>query len=326
LARTHRVSFPSPGGCVIGKRPIDLFLEGYTKLGATVTENETVFMVSADRLSSMDFFFRLQSVTGTEALLMAAVLAEGTTTLKNVALEPEVTDLAEFLRDAGAQISGIGTGTLTIVGTNGVPLAYEQQKPHSVIPDRIEAGSYLVLGALCAENLTITHCNPAHLELPLTILKDMGIPIETSDTTIMISHNTKPTNTLIPTSIRTHEYPGFPTDLQAPFMILCTQAVGESVVEEMIFEGRLAYTADLVSMGADITVAHPHRAVVKGPNKLAGKELYTPDLRAGLAYIIAACVAKGTSLIHNIHWIDRGYENAEEKLRAIGVAIQRISE
>ncbi len=326
LARTGSVTFPSPGGCVIGKRPIDLFLEGYTKLGAAVSENETVFTVSRQKLSGMDFFFRLQSVTGTEALLMAAVLAHGTTALKNVALEPEVTDLAEFLRDAGAEISGIGTGTLTIVGTNGAPLSCIQEKPHNVIPDRIETGSYLVLGALCAENLTITNCNPLHLELPLTILKDMGIPIQTTDTTIQISSNTKPIGTLIPTSIRTHEYPGFPTDLQAPFMVLCTQAQGESVVEEMIFEGRLAYTADLVSMGADITIAHPHRAVVKGPNKLSGRELYTPDLRAGLAYIIAACVAKGESVIHNIHYVDRGYENAEEKLRGIGVAIQRFSE
>lgn len=325
FARMKHVTFPSPGGCVIGKRPIDLFLEGYGKLGATVTEENGVFVVSAEKLSGMDFFFRLQSVTGTEALLMASVLAHGTTVLKNVALEPEVTDLAEFLRDSGAAISGIGTGTLTIKGTGGIPLSYAQKKPHCVIPDRIEAGSYLVLGALCATDLSVTRCNPAHLELPLTILKDMGVPLEIGENFVRITGNTQENGAFLPTSIRTHEYPGFPTDLQSPFLVLCTQGGGESAVEEMIFEGRLSYTADLISMGAVIDVPHPHRAVVKGPSKLSGRELYTPDLRAGLAYIIAATVAKGTSFIHNIHYVDRGYENAEEKLKGIGVAIERIS-
>ncbi|GMU74164.1 MAG: UDP-N-acetylglucosamine 1-carboxyvinyltransferase [Candidatus Campbellbacteria bacterium] len=325
LGRTRRITFPSPGGCVIGKRPIDLFLEGYTKLGATVTENENIFTVSADKLSGMEFFFRLQSVTGTEALLMASALAHGTTTLKNVALEPEVTDLAEFLRDAGASIEGVGTNTLTIHGTGGIPLKNNSKEPHRVIPDRIEAGSYLVLGALCAHDLTLKGCNPSHLELPIITLQEMGVPVEVRGTDVVISNNTKPNNAFLPASIRTHEYPGFPTDLQSPYTVLCTQAEGESVIEEMIFEGRLAYTADLVSMGADITVAHPHKAVVKGPAKLSGRELYTPDLRAGLAYIIAACVGKGVSLIHNIHYVDRGYENAEAKLRQIGVAIERVS-
>lgn len=325
FARTKHTTFPSPGGCVIGKRPIDLFLEGYTKFGATVTEENGLFTVSAEKISGMDFFFRLQSVTGTEALLMASVLAHGTTVLKNIALEPEVTDLAEFLKEAGAPISGIGTGTLTITGTGGVPLSYAQKEPHRIIPDRIEAGSYLVLGALCAKELSVTHCNPAHLELPLAILKDMGVPLQIGTDSIRISGNTKNNSEFIPTSIRTHEYPGFPTDLQSPFLVLCTQAGGESAVEEMIFEGRLSYTADVISMGAVIDVPHPHRAVVKGPSKLSGRELYTPDLRAGLAYIIAANVAKGTSLIHNIHYVDRGYENAENKLRGIGVAIERIS-
>lgn len=325
FARMKHVTFPSPGGCVIGKRPIDLFLEGYTKLGATITENAGLFSVSTEKLSGMDFFFRLQSVTGTEALLMASVLAHGTTVLKNVALEPEVTDLAEFLRDAGASISGIGTSTLTVTGTDGAPLSYAQKEPHRVIPDRIEAGSYLVLGALCATDLSVTHCNPSHLELPLAILKDMGVPLEVGTDTVRISDNTKNNDEFLPTSIRTHEYPGFPTDLQSPFLVLCTQGGGESAVEEMIFEGRLAYTADLISMGAAIDVPHPHRAVVKGPSKLSGRELYTPDLRAGLAYIIAATVARGTSLIHNIHYVDRGYEDAENKLRGIGVAIERVS-
>jgi UDP-N-acetylglucosamine 1-carboxyvinyltransferase len=325
LARIGTVSFPTPGGCVIGKRPIDIFLEGYAALGASISEIGTSFTVSSQKLSGGNFFFRLQSVTGTEALLMAAVLAHGTTTFKNVAIEPEVTDVAEFLKEAGADITGIGTSTLVVRGTNGTPLSPKNLTSHRVIPDRIEAGSYLALGALCARDLTITGVEPAHLELPVMILKDMGIPITHSNNEIRIVDNTIKNENLKPITLRTHEYPGFPTDLQSPFTVLCTQAGGESIVEEMIFEGRLAYTADLVSMGANITVAHPHKAVIKGPSKLTGRELYTPDLRAGLAYIIAACSAKGTSYIHNIHYIDRGYERAEEKLKSINVALERVS-
>lgn len=325
LSRTGSVSFPTPGGCVIGKRPIDIFLEGYTALGAVVAEHEASFTVTAPKLSGTEFFFRLQSVTGTEALLMASVLAHGTTTFKNVALEPEVTDVAEFLKDAGADITGIGTSTLVVRGTGGVPLSPKNPVSHRVIPDRIEAGSYLVLGALCAENLSLTGVEPAHLELPLMILKDMGVPVRVSGNEIHIIDNTSKNSGFKPITLRTHEYPGFPTDLQSPFTVLCTQAGGESVVEEMIFEGRLAYTADLVSMGAQITIAHPHKALIKGPSKLSGRELYTPDLRAGLAYIVAACTAKGTSYIHNIHYVDRGYEHAEKKLTGIGVALERIS-
>jgi UDP-N-acetylglucosamine 1-carboxyvinyltransferase len=326
LARTRRVSFPSPGGCVIGKRPIDLFLAGYTALGATVDENETedAFVISAPRgLAGTEIFFKLQSVTATETLLMSAVLAEGTTVLKNVAMEPEVTDVALFLRSCGAKIDGIGTSTYVIHGAGGALLS-SPEAPHQVIPDRIEAGSYLVLGALCAHDLLIENCIPAHMELPLSILKEAGVPLEITDQSIRITNNTKENSEFGTTAIRTHEYPGFPTDLQAPFTVFFSQASGESVVEEMIFEGRLAYTADLISMGARIDVPHPHRAVLKGPSKLSGRELYTPDLRAGLAYIIAAIVAKGTSLIHNVHYIDRGYENAEKKLRDIGVALERL--
>ncbi len=325
LARTHHVTFPSPGGCVIGERPIDLFLSGYKAAGATVHESDALFTVEADTYKGSEFFFPIQSVTGTETLLMASVLAHGTTVLKNVALEPEVTDLAVFLKKAGAQIEGIGTNTLTIVGTNGIPLSYQQAEAHLVIPDRIEAGSYLVLGALCAEQLTITNCNPADLELPLQMLQQAGVLLSVHADSITITNNTESNSTLSPLRIRTHEYPGFPTDLQSPFLVLCTQAHGESVVEEMIFEGRLGYTADLVSMGADVVMVHPHKALVKGPAKLTGRELYTPDLRAGLAYIIAASVGKGTSLIHNIHWVDRGYEDAVAKMQGIGLSIERIT-
>lgn len=328
LSRLGAISFPSPGGCVIGKRPIDLFLDSYTQMGAHVEDHsgESFTITAPQGLLGAEIFFKLQSVTATETVLMSAILAHGTTILKNVALEPEVTELAHFLKSCGARIEGIGTMTLTIRGTGGELLSYTASEPYRVIPDRIEAGSYMVLGALCAECLEITNCNPTHLELPIRILQSCGVPIETTDSTIRIVNNTKENKEFICSSLRTHEYPGFPTDLQAPFAVFFTQTNGESIVEEMIFEGRLGYTKDLVYMGAAIDIAHPHRAVVRGPCKLTGRELYTPDLRAGLAYIIAACVAKGTSRVHNVHFIDRGYEQCEEKLRAIGVSIERMAQ
>lgn len=327
LARTGEVVFPPPGGCLIGKRPIDVFLSGYEKMGATVSvlDDGEVFRITAPEggLRGAHIIFRVQSVTGTEALLMAAVLAHGTTTLENVALEPEVTALAEALCACGAKIDGIGTTTLVITGTGGVPLSFGDRSPIAVIPDRIEAGSFIVLGALCAENLTITNCATKHLSLPLEMLRDAGVSFEATDTTVTISNNTKANKVFRSLQIRTHEYPGFPTDLQAPMSIFATQATGESVVEEMIFEGRLGYLEDIARMGANIVIADSHKAIITGPMKLTGRELYSPDLRAGLAYIIAALVAKGTSHIYNIHYIERGYEHIEEKLRGIGVAIER---
>ncbi len=327
LSRLGSISFPSPGGCVIGKRPIDLFLNGYADMGATIEDhNGESFTITAPKgLSGCEIFFRLQSVTATETLLMAAVVGHGVTVLKNVALEPEVTELARFLKSCGANIEGIGTMTLSVQGTNGKLLSQAAGESYRVIPDRIETGSYMVLGALCAENLEITGCNPSHLELPIRILQECGVPIETTESTIRIVNNTKNNKEFVSGSIRTHEYPGFPTDLQAPFTVFFTQTSGESVVEEMIFEGRLGYTKDLVYMGASVDIAHPHRATIKGPSKLSSRELYTPDLRAGLAYIIAACVAKGVSRVHNVHFIDRGYEQCEQKLRSIGVAIERAT-
>lgn len=328
LARTGKVSFPPPGGCVIGKRPIDLFLSGYEKMGATVemspAGDEFHITTPEGGLRGAEILFRIPSVTGTETLLMAAVLAHGESILYNVAMEPEVTALAEFLKTNGAQIEGIGTPTLRVVGTGGKPLTATTVLPYRIIPDRIEAGSFVVLGALCAKDLTITNCAPGDLRIPLAMLQECGVPIEVTHDTIHIHNNTKPNSNFKACSLRTHEYPGFPTDMQAPFGILSTQATGESIIEEMIFEGRLGYLEDIARMGAKIVLADVHKAVIQGPTKLTGRELYSPDLRAGLAYVIAACVGKGTSHIHNIHYIDRGYENLEEKLRGIGVDIQRV--
>ncbi|MEK7579111.1 MAG: UDP-N-acetylglucosamine 1-carboxyvinyltransferase [Patescibacteria group bacterium] len=328
LSREGVVTFPPPGGCLIGKRPIDIFLSGFEKMGAKVemSKDAASFHITAPEggLRGARIVFRVQSVTGTQTLLMAATLAKGTTTLVNVALEPEVTDLALFLKSCGAKIEGIGTPTLIVEGRDG-KLLVQNGNSHHAISDRIEAGSYVVLGALCAETLTITDCTPEHLELPLEMLREAGVSFLVHTTSIEIHGNTRPNKEYKPLTLRTHEYPGFPTDLQAPFGIFATQATGESVIEEMIFEGRLSYLHDLAQMGAVVDIAHPHKSIVRGPSKLLGRELYTPDLRAGLAYIIAAIVGKGTSYIHDIHYIDRGYERVEEKLRGVGVAIERIT-
>lgn len=323
LARCGSVTFPHPGGCVIGERPIDLFLEGYRKMGATVERTGDVYTISAPNgtLQGAEIFFKVPSHTATETLMMAAVLAEGETVLKNCSMEPEITDLATFLVRCGAQIEGAGTPTMRITG-GGLLQADEE---HAVMPDRLEAGSFLVLGALCANDLTIQSCNPEHLEAVLYRLTEAGVPITVSESAIEITGNTASNDTFNAFDIKTHEYPGYPTDLQAPSTVFLTQCTGESVVFETIFEGRLHYTEDLVRMGADITMWDPHRVQIKGPTPLKGKELEGPDIRAGLAFIIAALVAEGESIITNINYIDRGYERIEKKLQSIGASVERVS-
>jgi len=324
LARYGTVSFPHPGGCVIGERPIDLFLNGFRLMGANVTEQDEMYSVSVTggSLKGARIVFRLQSVTGTETFLMAGVLAEGTTTIVNAAMEPEVTHLAEFLVSCGAKIIGVGTPILQIEG--GRPLV--SKKPYVTPPDRIETGSWLVLGALCAHELSITECDPEEIAVPLELFRRAGVPIKASKNTIEIHGNTKPNGSFKSFDIRTHEYPGFPTDLQAPATVFLTQSSGESRVFETIFEGRLAYTQDLVRMGADVELLDQHRVLVRGPNLLRRKELKSPDLRAGLAFVIAAAVADGHSIVHDIYNIDRGYEDVDEKLRSIGLDIRRVGE
>ncbi len=326
LARTGEAHFPHPGGDVIGARPIDLFLEGFEDFGAQVTHQKGIYTVAAKnkknkKLVGTEIFFRTVTHTGTEALMMAGVLAKGKTVLKNCALEPEIEDLAHFLNACGAKISGAGTPTITIQGTG---LLKAEGRKHRVIPDRIEAGSFLILGALCAKKLTIRNCIPEHLEVLIELLRHSGVSIETTKNSITVTgqHDKKHYQAI---DIKTHEYPGFATDLQAPMMVYLTQATGKSLVHETIFEGRLNYTDDLVRMGADITLWDVHRARVSGPTSLVGRALGSPDIRAGLAFVIAAAVAKGNSLINNVYHIDRGYERIEERLSAIGLDIERTT-
>lgn len=320
LARFGKVSFPHPGGCVIGSRPLDLFVDGFEKMGAKVTMKEGSYVVEAKGgLKGAEFFLKNQSVTVTETFMMAGVLAKGTTVIKNAAMEPEIEELAKFLNTCGAKISGAGTSTITIKGGK---LLTGKGRPYKTMPDRIDAGSFLILGALAARELHITHCEPRHLESPIKALRSAGVSIETKKNEIIVRAPSR----LKPVDIKTHEYPGFPTDLQAPMTVFLTQAEGESTVFETIFEGRLAYTEVLAAMGASITMMDPHRVLVRGKSELHGRKLQSPDLRAGLAFVIAAVVAKGESVIHNVDTtIDRGYEDVDNRLRAIGVHVERVS-
>lgn len=316
LARNGTVTFPHPGGCVLGSRPIDLFLDGFRTLGCSVSERGEVYTISSDNgLSGGSIFFRVPSVTATETFMIAAVKAKAPVTLKNCAMEPEVVALADFLERCGARIEGAGTPTIIIHPSYVEP----PQEAFAIIPDRIEAGSFLILGALLGKSVTVENVQPDHLEALVESLRAMGVPVREEKTAITVSRP----QTLRPIEIRTHEYPGFPTDLQAPMMILLTQAEGESSVIETIFDGRLNYVDDLVRMGADVRVWNPHKATVKGPSHLKARDIDGPDIRAGLAFLLAAAVAEGQSRIGNAHLIDRGYERIEEKLAALGVPIKR---
>ncbi|PIP73537.1 MAG: UDP-N-acetylglucosamine 1-carboxyvinyltransferase [Candidatus Lloydbacteria bacterium CG22_combo_CG10-13_8_21_14_all_47_15] len=324
LARFGSVSFPHPGGCVIGERPIDIFLDGYRAMGASVKVNKRHYYISAPKggLRGAMIYFRVQSVTATETFALAALLARGTTILKNAAVEPEITALLRFLEASGARIEGIGTHTLVIRG--GGLLACKAPR-YEIMPDRIEAGCFLILAALAGRDVTIAGCEPSHLDSIIAFLSDAGVPLSIGKRNIVISAK----KSRVPyrsVNIKTHEYPGFPTDLQAPAVVFLTQAAGDAAVFETIFEGRLNYVHELNRMGASIRMMDPHRVLVKGPTKLVGKTLESPDLRAGLAYIIAGIIANGRSVIHNAYHVDRGYEQVEERLRGIGANIVRMDD
>lgn len=316
LAREGRAQFPHPGGCVIGRRPIDVFLEGWRAMGAVIRENAAGFDIRARELCGIDYTFRLVSHTGTEGLMMSAVLAKGRTILRNAALEPEITALAKFLNACGAHIQGAGTPVISIEGTGGKLL---KGGTCQIIPDRLEAGSFAILAALLGKDLKITQCDPSHIEVLLAHLRSAGVIVKQGKDWLSVTRAAK----LQPVNVRTHEYPGFATDYQAPFTVLLTQAHGQSMVFETLFEGRLAYLADLNRMGANNIQCDLHRAIVFGPTKLRSHNFESPDLRAGMAFVIAALVARGTSRVSNVYQIDRGYEKLDERLQAVGAEIKR---
>jgi UDP-N-acetylglucosamine 1-carboxyvinyltransferase len=316
LVRFGHVILPHPGGDVIGKRPINFHLDGFRALGAEVQEFPDRYELRAKQLQGADFMFELQSHTATENMMLAAVMAKGTTTLKFAACEPEVVALADALRQSGARIEGAGTHTITIEGVDQLGGGTWE-----VIPDRLEAGTFALLSAITASPITITDCDPSHLEIVLQILRRIGVDTDIIDSTIMV----KPSGTLEPYHLRTREYPGFPTDLQAPFTVLMTQAKGLSMIHETVFEGRLFYVDYLNRMGADIIMCDPHRVIVNGLSRLYGRYVESPDIRAGMAMILAALVAEGESEIDNIYHIDRGYQFIERRLAGLGLDITRVA-
>ena len=315
LARYGKVSFPHPGGCTLGKRPIDFFIDGFSAFGAKVKKRGDIFTVTSKKLIGNKFVFPTISVTGTENLMMMAVLAQGKTILKNAACEPEIENLAAFLNSLGAKISGAGMPSIEINGVKEL-----NGGAWNGFPDRIESGTFIILAIASKSNIKIKNCHPEHLEVLLSLLKKAGADLEIGADYVIV----KPVRNLRAIDVKTREYPGLATDLQAPLTVLLTQANGISLVHETIYEGRLFYTDILNQMGANIIMADPHRVIVQGPSKLRGTKINSPDSRAGMALIIATLLAEGQSIVDNIYQIDRGYEKIDERLQALGADIKRI--
>ncbi|MGB6975049.1 MAG: UDP-N-acetylglucosamine 1-carboxyvinyltransferase [Terracidiphilus sp.] len=315
IARTGAARVAMPGGCAIGGRPIDLHIKGLERMGATIAQEHGYLKASATRLRGAHILFDRITVTGTEDLLMAAVLAEGETVMENCAREPEVSDLAGLLTAMGARIQGAGTSTMRIHGVSSLHGAR-----HRIHPDRIEAGTFLVAGAITAGDLTVADCNPAHVRAVMAKLEEAGAKVTVVDAN---SVRVQSSGKLRGSDISTEEYPGFPTDMQAQYMALATQAEGVSVIKENIFENRFMHVQELVRMGAQIKV-DGSTATVRGPAPLSSAAVMCSDLRASASLVLAALVADGETLIDRVYHMDRGYERIEEKLRGVGAQIHRM--
>jgi len=319
LTRFGHCEVSLPGGCAIGQRPIDLHLKALEQMGAEISIHAGYVRAEApEGLKGAHILFDKITVTGTANVVMAAALARGKTTITNAAREPEVVQLCEVLSASGVAIDGIGSSELIVHGTDGRLI---EIAPFAVIPDRIEAGTYLCAAAITRSELTLTDVRPDHLEAVLGKLEEMGIGIETTRHSITLH----PAETLKPVDITTQEYPAFPTDMQAQFLALCTQAAGTSTVEERLFENRFMHVSELQRLGADITLKG-NTATVKGPSKLYGADVMATDLRASSALVLAALVAEGETDIHRIYHLDRGYEAMEQKFGKIGADIARMKE
>lgn len=301
----------------MGKRPIDFFLDGFRALGVEIENRDDGYKLVAKDLRPGKIVFPRMSVMGTEAMMMFATKIPGTTTIVNAAMEPEIPHLAEFLNSCGAKITGAGTPTITIEGVEKLTAG-----TFNTLPDRIEAGTFAILAAATDSHIKVTDINPSHLEVLWALLAKAGVKFNLGNDFVEVLPGG--TLTAIPKDLITHEYPGFPTDIQAPMTVLMTQAAGNSLVHETIYEGRLFYVDSLNAMGANILMCDPHRVVVTGPTKLTGKKIASPDIRAGIALVIAGLLAEGVTEIDNIYQIDRGYENIEERLRALGADIKRV--
>ena len=316
VARCGRAHVSLPGGCAIGSRPIDLHIKGLERLGAKITQEHGYVTASADRLKGAEFVFDKITVTGTEDLLMAAALADGESLMENCAREPEVQDLADLLIKMGARIEGAGTSTIRV---KGVPKLHGAK--HRIIPDRIEAGTFIIAGAISGGDLMVTNCDPNHLTSLLNKLEEVGVKVTRNGESVRVLS----LGGLKASDIVTEEYPGFPTDMQAQYMALATQAEGSSVVTENIFENRFMHAQELVRMGANVKI-DGRRAIVRGRTPLSGAAVLASDLRASASLVVAALVAEGETIIDRVYHIDRGYERIEEKLRGVGAEIRRIGE
>jgi len=320
LATCQEVFFPHPGGCVIGAgtRPIDEFLDGFEKMGAKLKILNNHYHLSAKKLKGAEIFFRNMTVTGTESLMTTACLAEGVTILKNCAMEPEIPALADFLNKIGAKIEGAGTSTIKIKGVKKL-----SGGEYKVMPDRIETGTFAMLAAASnSGRVLIEKCEPAHLEALWTQFDKIGVNYKLGANCVQIS----PSKKILAADLKTHEYPGFATDLQSAYTVLMTQAHGASLIHETLYDRRLLFADLLTQMGANIILADPHRVVVNGPKKLYGRKLVSPDLRAGMALVMAGLIAEGKTEIDNIYQIERGYENLTERLAKLGAQIKRVCE
>ena len=316
VARCGRARVSLPGGCAIGSRPIDMHIKGLEQLGAKITQDHGYVEASSDRLKGTEIVFDRITVTGTEDLLMAATLAEGETILQNCAREPEVADLAALLNKMGAKIEGAGTPTIHVKGVSKLKGA-----KHRIIPDRIEAGTFLIAGAMTGGDLIIAGCDPTHLDALLSKLKEVGVKTKSTADSVRVMGD----NPFTGADMSTEEFPGFPTDCQAQFMALATQADGASIITENIFENRFMHAQELLRMGANIKI-EGRRAVVRGKTPLSAAAVLASDLRASASLVLAALVADGETIIDRVYHIDRGYEHIEEKLRGVGAQIKRIGE
>ena len=314
VARMGRARVSLPGGCAIGARPVNLHLKALQALGAEIDLREGYVEARAGRLKGATIYFDISTVTGTENIMMAAVLAEGTTILENAAREPEVVNLADVLNSMGADIRGAGTDVIVIEGVKGL-----HPTEATVIPDRIEAGTYMIAAAVTEGDLTLMGCNRDYLEAPITKLKNTGLAISSAEGGLRV----KGTQEICSVDVKTLPYPGFPTDLQAQLMALMTVGKGTSVIRETVFENRFMHVNELLRMGANIAI-EGNSAIIKGVQNLRGAPVMATDLRASASLVLAGLAAEGKTEISRVYHIDRGYERVVEKLSSLGADIKRI--
>lgn len=315
LARHGRVRTHHPGGCVIGRRDIGTHLDALSSLGGVVSEVDSDYEITADRLRGTSVFLDEASVTATENTVMAACLAHGQTIIKHAACEPHVEDCCRFLAKMGARISGIGSNLIRVDGVEALHGA-----EYRISTDHVDVGTFAVAAALTGGDLLIRNFVPEHFELPGLVLRRMGIQLEIGDGTLHVL----PSEPVAIRKLATDPWPGFPTDLASVFIVLATQAQGTTLVHDWMYEGRMFFIDKLVTMGANIVLCDPHRCVITGPTPLRGRTVYSPDLRAGAALVLAGLAAKGASEIHDVQLVERGYENFVDRLSALGGRIEKV--